>query len=132
MESGSIFWNLSKLCMIVNIGHAYRNVVFKDYILTLVLLYCTYASLNTGGMKFIKLIIVWNISNLFFFLIGLGSHCQYVICVNMHVSMNRLALFICISGTRQEKATENKPVQFYICKVLLIHLIHFRAYCIRL
>ena len=27
---------------------------------------CTYASLNTGGIKFIKLIIVWNISNFFF------------------------------------------------------------------
>ena len=28
-------------------------------------IHCTYASLNTGGIKFIKLIIVWNISNLF-------------------------------------------------------------------
>ena len=28
-------------------------------------IYCTYASLNTGFIKFIKLIIVWNISNLF-------------------------------------------------------------------
>ena len=44
----------------------YRNVVFRDYVLTLTLYkihytitYCTYASLNTaGGIKFKKLIIV--------------------------------------------------------------------------
>ena len=43
----------------------YQNVVFRDYILTLALyIYCTYASLNTGGIKFIKMIIVWSISNL--------------------------------------------------------------------
>ena len=38
--------------------HTCRNVVFKDYILTFCFLYCTYASLNTGGIKLIKLIIV--------------------------------------------------------------------------
>ena len=38
----------------------YRNVMFRDYFLTLALytVQCTYASLNTGGIKFIKLIIV--------------------------------------------------------------------------
>ena len=41
----------------------YRNVVVRDYILTFI--YFTYASLNTCGIKFVKLIIVWNISNLF-------------------------------------------------------------------
>ena len=35
----------------------YRNVVFRDYILT-IFIYCTYASLSKGGVKFIKLIIV--------------------------------------------------------------------------
>ena len=29
-------------------------------------IYCTYSSLNTCGIKFIKLIIVWSISNLFY------------------------------------------------------------------
>ena len=44
----------------------YWNVVFRYYILTLALyVYPTYASLNTSGIKFLKLIIVWNISNLF-------------------------------------------------------------------
>ena len=96
--SGTIFWNLTKLCINVNIEYAVillfydfplraevklmlhmykyflkhlfrqnrfkqtnRNVVFRDYILTLAWLYCTYASLKTCGIKFIKLIIVWNI-----------------------------------------------------------------------
>ena len=38
----------------------YRNVVFRDYILTSALyaVQCTYASLNTDGIKFLKLIIV--------------------------------------------------------------------------
>ena len=38
----------------------YRNVVFRDHILTLSFytVQCTYASLNTNGIKFIKLIIV--------------------------------------------------------------------------
>ena len=45
----------------------YRNVVFRDYNLTFALyMYCTYVSLTTCGIEFIKLIIVWNISNLFF------------------------------------------------------------------
>ena len=35
----------------------YLNFVFKDYILTLYTA-CTYASLSTGGIQFIKLIIV--------------------------------------------------------------------------
>ena len=35
----------------------YRNVVFRDYI-DFSCINCTYASLNTGGIKFIKLIIV--------------------------------------------------------------------------
>ena len=85
--SGSIFWNLTKLCMNVNMflrlspqrsnkcgiciiyvlkhpfrqdifKQTYRNVLFRVYILTLAFIYCTYASLNTGGIKFIKLVIV--------------------------------------------------------------------------
>ena len=37
----------------------YQNVVFREYFLTLAsCIYCTYASLDTGAIKFIKLIIV--------------------------------------------------------------------------
>ena len=37
----------------------YRNVMFRDYILTLAsYTLCILASLNTGGIKFIELIIV--------------------------------------------------------------------------
>ena len=47
----------------------YRNFVFRDYILSLALytVQCTYVSLNSCGIKFTKLIIVWNISNLFLY-----------------------------------------------------------------
>ena len=44
-------------------NQTYRNVVYREYNLTLAL-YCTYASLDTCGVKFKKLIIVRNISNL--------------------------------------------------------------------
>ena len=40
-------------------NHTYQNVVFRDYSLAFALYaVCTYASLNTGGIKPIKLIIV--------------------------------------------------------------------------
>ena len=40
--------------------HIEMSYVFRDYILTLALytVQCTYVSLNTGGIKFINLIIV--------------------------------------------------------------------------
>ena len=51
---------------IFHVKQTYRNVVFRDYILTSALYtYCTHASLNAGGIKFIKLIIFKNILNLF-------------------------------------------------------------------
>ena len=86
--SGSIFWNLTKLWMIVIIGYAVilpfydfhlKHPLLLRYIQANIskcgvwILYldfsyinCLYASLNTCGIKFIKLVIVWNISNLFF------------------------------------------------------------------
>ena len=43
----------------------YRNVVLKRLYLDFSVIWCTYATLDTCGNKFMKLIIVWNISNLF-------------------------------------------------------------------
>ena len=56
---------LDRMCIF---KQTYRNVLFRCYILTLALYteQSTYVSLNTGGIKFLKLIIVWNISNLFY------------------------------------------------------------------
>ena len=53
----------------------YRNVVFKRLYLDFSVIWCTYATLNTFGIKFMKLIIVWNISN--FFLVCLRTHAPW-------------------------------------------------------
>ena len=115
--SGSIFWNLTKLCMNVNEGyavlifhdlhlrgqtnltyvlkhplrldifkHTYRNVCL-EIIFWPKLYICTYASLNTCGIKYIKLIIVWNKLNLFdfdnffaFFATGIVHQIKFLLC----------------------------------------------------
>ena len=49
----------------VILKRTYRIFVFKRLYLDFSFIYCKYTSLNTCGIKLIKLIIVWNISNLF-------------------------------------------------------------------